>query len=313
MAQIQKGDTFADGQLVTASRLNALVDSALLNSNAITDQTAVSGYDIQDSADYLLVYDGSAAALRKASVGDILNSNNGSPIRTTNINGVSGFGIAVGLSSGQTFTVNGITNLAGASTTIGGNMIVGGTANITGNTVMTGNLSVGGNIVITGSNNIMPTGAVMLFAMASVPTGWAKCNGVAVSRTSGTYSALFAIIGTTYGAGDGVNTFNLPELRGEFVRGWDDGRGVDTSRAIGSTQQQQLEAHKHISSNNDCQTYSAVNGTGTGAYNYWCDSNGIGSGAGASLTGDGTHIEQTAKLGTETRPRNVAMQYCIKL
>jgi phage-related tail fiber protein len=99
----------------------------------------------------------------------------------------------------------------------------------------------------------------------------------------------------------------------EFVRGWDNGRGVDTSRAIGSTQEQQLEKHKHISSNNDCQNYSGVNGIGTGTYNTWCDTNGVTTNAGASLTGDGGHIEQTAKLGTETRPRNVAMMYCIKL
>lgn len=312
MAQIQKGDTFADGELVTASRLNQLVDSALLNSNAITDQTAVAGYDII-STDYLLVYDASAAALRKAQVGDILNSTTGCPIRTTNINGVSGYAITVGVPVGQVFAVNGSTSLAGATNTLAGNLTVGGTANITGNTVMTGDLSVGGNIVITGSNNIMPTGAVMLFAMAGVATGWAKCNGVAVSRTSPTYSALFAVIGTTYGAGDGVSTFNLPELRGEFIRGWDDGRGVDTSRALGSTQIQQLESHKHIASNNDCISYTTINGTGTGNYNSWCDTNGAASGAGAALTGDGTHPEQTADLGVETRPRNVAMQYCIKL
>ena len=312
MAQIQKGDTFADGQLVTASRLNQLVDSALLNSNAITDQTAVAGYDVQQS-DVFLIYDTSAAQLRKATVVDVLNSSTGSPIRTGNISGLAGMNLTVGVATSFALVVNGSTNLAGATNTLAGDLSVGGTANITGNTVMTGNLSVGGNIVITGSNNIMPTGAVMLFAMAGVATGWAKCNGVAVSRTSPTYSALFAVIGTTYGAGDGVNTFNLPELRGEFIRGWDDGRGVDTSRALGSTQLQQLESHKHIASNNDCQDYNSVNGTGTGAYNAWCDTNGIGSGAGAALTGNGTHPEQTAKLGTETRPRNVAMQYCIKL
>ena len=313
MAQIQKGDTFADGELVTASRLNQLVDSALLNSNAITDQTAVAGYDII-STDYLLVYDASAAALRKAQVGDILNSTLGCNIRTTAINGVSGYNIGVAVPSGYSFVVNGSTSLAGAANNLAGNLTVGGTANITGNTVMTGDLSVGGNIVITGSNNIMPTGAVMLFAMAGVATGWAKCNGVAVSRTSPTYSALFAVIGTTYGAGDGVSTFNLPELRGEFIRGWDDGRGVDTSRALGSTQIQQLESHKHIASNNDCNpNYASINGTGTGNYNTWCDTGGSASGAGAALTGDGTHPEQTADLGVETRPRNVAMQYCIKL
>lgn len=67
------------------------------------------------------------------------------------------------------------------------------------------------------------------------PPGWLKRNGAAVSRT--VYASLFATIGTTYGSGDGVTTFNLPEGRGEFDRGWDDGRGVDVGRVRGSAQQ----------------------------------------------------------------------------
>ncbi|MDO4693034.1 MAG: phage tail protein [Eikenella sp.] len=79
-----------------------------------------------------------------------------------------------------------------------------------------------------------PPGTVMYFAGATAPAGWLKANGAAVSRT--TYAPLFAAIGTRYGTGNGSTTFNLPDLRGEFVRGWDDGRSVDRGRAIGSTQ-----------------------------------------------------------------------------
>ncbi|MCK9131735.1 phage tail protein [Haemophilus influenzae] len=64
-------------------------------------------------------------------------------------------------------------------------------------------------------------GEVAFFARTTPPSGWLKANGAAVSRT--TYAALFAAIGTTFGAGDGSSTFNLPDLRGEFVRGLDDG------------------------------------------------------------------------------------------
>lgn len=81
---------------------------------------------------------------------------------------------------------------------------------------------------------MIPSGAVMYFAGQTAPTGWLKANGAAVSRTA--YAALFAAIGTTYGAGDGRSTFNLPDLRGEFMRGWDDGRGIDRGRAFGSAQ-----------------------------------------------------------------------------
>jgi microcystin-dependent protein len=71
-------------------------------------------------------------------------------------------------------------------------------------------------------------GAVVPFAFASVPPfGYLLCNGAAVSRNI--YARLFNAIGTTYGVGDGFFTFNLPDLRGEFIRGWDNGRGVDTS------------------------------------------------------------------------------------
>jgi microcystin-dependent protein len=82
-------------------------------------------------------------------------------------------------------------------------------------------------------NPILP-GTVAYLGMSSAPTGWLKANGAAVSRS--TYAALFSAIGTTYGTGDGSTTFNIPDLRGEFVRGFDDGRGVDSGRAIGTAQ-----------------------------------------------------------------------------
>ncbi|WP_336145552.1 phage tail protein, partial [Klebsiella pneumoniae] len=67
--------------------------------------------------------------------------------------------------------------------------------------------------------------------------------GAAVSRT--TYAALFAVTGTVFGVGDGSTTFNLPNLRGEFVRGFDNGRGIDTSRVFGSAQSGAVESHNH--------------------------------------------------------------------
>jgi hypothetical protein len=81
---------------------------------------------------------------------------------------------------------------------------------------------------------LMPAGIVLWFARNTPPAGYLECNGAALSRT--VYAALFAVIGTTFGAGDGATTFNLPDLRGEFVRGWDHGRGVDAGRVFGSGQ-----------------------------------------------------------------------------
>ena len=135
----------------------------------------------------------------------------------------------------------------------------------------------------------VPIGSVITVAMATAPTGYLKANGAAVSRT--TYSALFAVIGTTFGVGDGATTFTLPELRGEFIRGWDDGRGVDSGRVFGSYQGDQLKAHTHSS---------------LGNY-------GIGSGY-AQLANQGYSNASTTGStgGAETRPRNVALLYCIK-
>lgn len=86
MPQLNKGDTFADGQQVTGARLNQLVDSATLLPGAITDQSAVTTNDVQ-AADKVIIYDDSDAALKKAGISDILNSQ--IPITTTTVNGVS--------------------------------------------------------------------------------------------------------------------------------------------------------------------------------------------------------------------------------
>ncbi|WP_439826198.1 phage tail-collar fiber domain-containing protein [Aeromonas caviae] len=91
-----------------------------------------------------------------------------------------------------------------------------------------------------------PPGLVAHFARNTAPSGWLKANGAPVSRNA--YAALFAAIGTTFGAGDGFNTFNLPDLRGEFLRGWDDGRGVDGGRAFGALQSGTIQSHSHTAS-----------------------------------------------------------------
>jgi len=112
----------------------------------------------------------------------------------------------------------------------------------------------------------VPAGAVMYFAMIQPPTGWLKANGAAVSRT--TYAALFAALGTYYGVGDGVATFNLPDLRGEFIRGLDDGRGVDAGRTLYSPQLDGTKTHTHdfsaTSAGRSAVHQHAVSGT-TGA------------------------------------------------
>lgn len=134
------------------------------------------------------------------------------------------------------------------------------------------------------------TGGVQYFAMNTAPSGWLKANGAAVSRS--TYASLFSAIGITFGAGDGSTTFNLPDLRGEFIRGWSDGRSVDSGRTFGSAQGQDLQSHTHT-------TPATVTINGGGSF---------GNPAGVCTIESGTG----ATGGAETRPRNIALLACIK-
>lgn len=182
-------------------------------------------------------------------------------------------------------------------------------------------------------NNIVnvgvPTGAIAYFVHAIVPFGWLKANGAAVSRT--VYANLFAIIGTTYGAGDGRTTFNLPDLRGEFIRSWDDGRGIDPGRGHASQQSGNVAPHRHATGwrtgvvGNE---FTLIRHDWTGSSNVVAD---VSSGTGAQNYGDLDPYGQTAGTsyrssndfyGTsreiydqqgETRPRNIALQVCIKV
>lgn len=159
-------------------------------------------------------------------------------------------------------------------------------------------------------------GEVAFFARTTPPSGWLKANGAAVSRT--TYAALFAAIGTTFGAGDGRTTFNLPDLRGEFIRGVDDGRNVDIGRGLGSSQG---DAIRNITG----KFWSEF-----GGYKYVITTNADGvfaltenDGRRDTFKGDVANYGATNKkvefnasrvvpTASENRPRNVALLACIK-
>lgn len=167
------------------------------------------------------------------------------------------------------------------------------------------------------SRQLSPAGQVAYFARNTAPTGWLKANGAAVSRTA--YADLFAAIGTTFGAGDGFNTFNLPDLRGEFLRGWDDGRGVDTGRAIGTAQSSQNLAHNHTGTTSAAGAHQHE--TGAGQFGTFGSGNAHYSGFydGAWVrpvdltSAAGSHQHTIASDGgSEARPRNVALLACIK-
>ena len=143
----------------------------------------------------------------------------------------------------------------------------------------------------------VPIGAVFHFASSSAPTGYLKCNGDTLPNGSGTvqgitanFAALYAVVGSTYGSAG-----KLPDLRGEFVRGWDDSRGIDTSRSFGSAQSDALKSHNHTI------TPSTL----------------VGRAGSFSATGGNQPLSEEYPVigntgGTETRPRNIALLACIK-
>lgn len=160
---------------------------------------------------------------------------------------------------------------------------------------------------IPAATDLTPAGTVIYTARTTAPTGYLKANGAAISRT--TYATLFAAIGTLYGIGDGSTTFNLPDLRGEFVRGFDDGRGVDTGRTMGSNQAQNYQSHNHLVSDpGHSHTYQSatsgqevIEGSGRAVQAY--TENTSSQTTGITIQNNG---------GTETRPRNIALLGCIK-
>lgn len=151
----------------------------------------------------------------------------------------------------------------------------------------------------------IPTGTIITFSASTPPTGYLECDGSAISRT--TYSALFAVIADDYGVGDGSSTFNIPDLRGQFIRGWAHGQSTDpdkatrtdrgdgtTGDAVGTKQAEGTKSHTH-----------------SVPLHYDLNTGGYGSiPVGRSITSATTTTGATG--GNETRPLNIYMMYCIK-
>jgi hypothetical protein len=204
--------------------------------------------------------------------------------------------VGIGTASPSTkLEVNGTVTATAFSGNVTGNLT--GTASaIADGSVSTAKI-VDGNVTLAKlvtavQNALVPAGAVQAFAMNSAPAGWLAADGSNVNRT--TYAALFSAIGTTYGAGDGSTTFALPDLRGYFVRGSGTNSDGTASGAFGVKQADELKSHTH--SGSFLLSSGPLNLGGTGA----------------SILAPLTVGSVTATGGTETRPANIAMLYCIK-
>ncbi|MFH0756870.1 MAG: tail fiber protein [Bacteroidota bacterium] len=169
---------------------------------------------------------------------------------------------------------------------------------------------VNDTLKITGGSSFLlpmiPVGTILPYAGISVPAGWILCDGAELSRIE--YARLYSTLGSVWGQGDGSSTFNLPDLRGMFLRGVDNGAGNDPNASdraalntggnigdnVGSYQNDEIESHSH--------TIQARNG-------------------GSGLNNIASHASEFASLyqastdsfgGAETRPKNVYVTYIIK-
>ena len=171
----------------------------------------------------------------------------------------------------------------------------------------------------------IPTGTILTFGATNPPSGFLECNGSAISRS--TYASLFSILSTTHGAGDGSSTFNIPDLRGQFVRGWDNSAGVDASRAFGSSQTDQNKNHTHTTDSQSLTgsvshlSGSLANNPGSAsgiitklspASAIGARSSGSANASGISIDATHSHTISSSGGGTEARPKNIALMYIIK-
>ncbi|MBA4824084.1 tail fiber protein [Pantoea ananatis] len=133
-----------------------------------------------------------------------------------------------------------------------------------------------------GEGSALPVGVPVPWPSEMPPSGWLKCNGAAFS------AADYPLLAKAY------PSLKLPDLRGEFIRGWDDGRGVDSGRALLTMQGDDFREHNH-----------ELNMNGGYGQNYWTPAGGDSSSYDSVIT-------TGSRGGNETRPRNIAFNYIVR-
>ena len=231
-----------------------------------------------------------------------------SNLRVDNIQPTTGTGIGIG-TAGGTITLHNDIDVIGHISS-GGNINTG-----------VGNSITAENFFFHNGRNIqklsVPAGTVIYTLQNAAPEGYIKANGATISRTA--YADLFASIGVYYGVGDGSTTFAIPDLRGEFLRAWDDGRGIDSGRAYGTAQGEALTAMK--GEIYDSHGRAAMNTTTLGSGDNVFESTGTNSSYRSALQTtstayNGVRFDSTNVIAEPTsgglRPRNIALLACIK-
>jgi microcystin-dependent protein len=220
--------------------------------------------------------------------------------------------------SGTITTLNSTTGTIGnLSTTLAGDFTISqgtgtlGTSGVTAGTYGTNTaipiISVNAKGIITTVSTTSvsgtATGSIIAWTTGIAPSGYLHCDGSAIDRT--VYATLFGILSTTYGTGNGSTTFNIPDYRGQFLRGFANGQATDPDRltrtnrgdgttgdAVGTKQLDAFESHTHLGS----------------VYSYYIGANG----SYGSVSGVNQATATGASGGNETRPTNISVMWCIK-
>ena len=337
----QHNHSSGSGVQITPAGLNISSDLSIQSNNLI----AVRSLRLNSQASTLSL-PADLGCIYESGVDLYYNDGSGNKIRLTQSGSVAGSagsitglpsGTASAVYSGGTFTFQSATN---TSAVIDGQSIIlrNNLANSKGLTLsppnaMAANYTVtlpalpasatsivtidtSGNMAATiNSNSITPTGVLLPFAGSSAPSGFLFCDGSAISRS--TYAALFAVISTTYGAGDGSTTFNVPNTQGVFLRGAGSQviSSVTYSTTAGTVQGQltKLPTNAWTTSDPGAHThqYSSVSGTGTNAVPAQSATGAPGP-LNIATGGSGAHTHTIGGGDAETRPANIGVNYIIK-
>jgi microcystin-dependent protein len=227
------------------------------------------------------------------------------------------------VTSGTIATLNSTTGtITNLSTTLAGDFTISsgtGTLGTTGVTAGTyGASTVIPQIVVDAKGRVTTVstsavsgtevGSIIAWTTGTAPSGYLHCDGAAINRT--TYAALFGVLSTTYGTGDGSTTFNIPDYRGRFLRGFASGQATDPDRStrtnrgdgttgdnVGTKQVDEIKSHNH---------------TAPATFNFVTQKAGVGPNdypAGAQLQAQNA---TALSGGNETRPTNIYVMWCVK-
>jgi microcystin-dependent protein len=348
MATITKGRTFLSGETVTPAKLNSLVDDATISGivnaeiaagAAIVDTklaTIATPGKVSNSATTAVSTNTPNAIVSRDASGNF-SANQITANVTGNVSGSSGSctgNSATATQASNALACSGNSATATIAATCSGNSntasrlqtprtINGVSFNGSENITVTA-VPVNGSVTqekLSPSLSLIPPGAIIPFASYTPPVGWLIADGAAVSRS--TYALLFYVIGTTFGAGNGSTTFNLPDLRGYFVRGHGTNSDGTQSGTWGVRQGDVVISHTHSgTTGNDSPDHTHSGGAvypGSGP-----EQNQNGNledrttfniqtgGANVRHQHPFTTSSQSPAGDTETRPKNIALWYCIK-